>query len=143
MTQLQNFIKSSKFQSLKQEETMALQKGKRCMLDTSTALNSSEYLEKKLDINVKSFLTKCYEAKTSYLKTLTNTNYYLKGHTCYSKKGKQFIKLYLWMIKTNAHVINNCIILGILNVCNRTQNVHILMTEPFWFSQIAYAILGS
>ena len=88
MTQLQNFIKSSKFQSLKQEETMALQKGKRCMLDTSTALNSSEYLEKKLDINVKSFLTKCYEATTSYLKTLTNTNYDLKGHTMLLNKGE-------------------------------------------------------
>ena len=86
--QLQKFIRSSKFNSLKQEENMVLHNGKRCKLDIGTSLHRGEYLEKKLHIDIKSFLSKCYATTTSYLKTLTTVNYDLKGHTMLINEGK-------------------------------------------------------
>ena len=90
--QLQEFIQSSRFNSMKQEEEDVDNEvhfdGERCMLDKGTALTSDEYLRKKLHSDVREFIQGCYDTAASYLNKITKVNYDMKGHTMLLNKGR-------------------------------------------------------
>jgi len=90
--QLQEFIRSKTFNSMKQEEDgedgEVHLDGERCMLDKGAALTSDEYLRKKLHNDVQEYIQGCYDITTSFLKKITKVNYEMKGHTMLLNKGR-------------------------------------------------------